>query len=85
MKILLYSLFGFVVVMTLTWIGARLLGTTLWKKCVNCGSRRTRTIKGWVPDHQMVAEFVKDTECDSCKHRQRQTLPRKVWPRAYSS
>lgn len=87
MNLFSYFVIAFIVVMTLTWFGARLLGTILWRKCVKCKSRYTRTTKGWVPapTQQMTAEFVQDTECDCCHHRQRQLLPRNMWSRGHSS
>lgn len=66
-----------------TWAGARCLGVVLWRKCLKCASRITRTTKGWIltggqPDNGFL--FVQDTECDCCLHRERQVVPRDQWP-----
>ena len=82
-KFLVYLVLSLIFIFVATWAGAYLLGTNLWRKCAKCGSRRTRTMKGWTlttatADNGFIYE--QDTECDSCHHREKVALPRNQWP-----
>lgn len=82
-KFLMYFVLASVFIFVATWVGVHFFGTDLWKKCTKCGSRRTRTTKGWTLTTAMADNgfiFERDTECDCCHHREKIVLPRNEWP-----